>query len=274
MPLLIVPTPIGNLGDMTFRGLEALRSAEVIACEDTRRTLKLLNHHGIRRPLLSCHRHNERERAREIISRLERGETVAVVSDAGTPGISDPGHILINEAIARGLDVDVLPGANAVLPALLLSGLSARRFCFAGFVDGSASEMVSSLESLAGLDATLIFYSAPHDLAKFLASCEKAFGGARRAAVVREVSKVHQETIRGTIAEISRACREREIKGEMAVVVEGAGGADAAGEDDKWKTLALGMKRAGMSDRDIASLLAETCGVGKNEVKEALLRNR
>jgi 16S rRNA (cytidine1402-2'-O)-methyltransferase len=139
MPLVIVPTPVGNLRDMTLRGLDALRDADVIACEDTRRTLKLLNHYDIRKHLISYHGHNERARTDEILERLERGENVVLVSDAGTPGISDPGQILAAAAIEGGFPVDVLPGANALLPALLMSGIAARGFHFAGFIEGNDS---------------------------------------------------------------------------------------------------------------------------------------
>ena len=169
MPLIIVPTPVGNLGDMTLRGLEELRNADVIACEDTRHTLRLLNHFGIKKPLLSCHEHNERERADEIMRRVEEGQRVALVSDAGTPGLSDPGAVIVHEAIARGLPFDVLPGANALLPALLIAGIGMESFVFVGFLKGKKDEKLARLAQLKNLRETLVFYAAPHHLREDLA---------------------------------------------------------------------------------------------------------
>jgi 16S rRNA (cytidine1402-2'-O)-methyltransferase len=271
MPLKIVPTPIGNLGDITLRGLEVLKSADVIACEDTRRTLKLLNHFGIKKPLVSYHRHNERARAGEILSRLERGETVALVSDAGTPGISDPGGVLIDGAIERGVEIDALPGANAPLPASLMSGLSAREFFFKGFVDGSASEIEAALGELKDTRASLIFYSAPHDLAKFLSSALRALGD-RRAAVVREISKAHQEAIRGSLSELLAVCGEREIRGEIAAVIEGAHEAAPQAAPEDWERLAREMKKIGIYDKEIANVLFASYGIARNMVKNFLSR--
>ena len=271
MPLLIVPTPIGNLGDITARGLDALKSADVIACEDTRRTLKLLNHFGIKKPLVSYHRHNERSRSDAILGRLERGEVVALVSDSGAPGISDPGHVIIEAAIERGVEVDALPGANAVLPALLMSGLPAREFFFAGFVDGNESEMESKLGDLRDIRATLVFYAAPHDILKFLSSASRAFGS-RRGAIAREISKAHQETIRGSLFELLETAKARELKGEMAVVVEG----DVPSSDDippeNWERLAIEMKKAGIWDKEIANVLFASYGIPRNRVKNFLTR--
>ncbi|MCL2684722.1 MAG: 16S rRNA (cytidine(1402)-2'-O)-methyltransferase [Synergistaceae bacterium] len=271
MPLVIVPTPIGNLGDITARGLDALKNADVIACEDTRRTLKLLNHFGIKKPLVSYHRHNERSRSGNLLERLERGETVALVSDAGTPGISDPGHVIIEAAIERGVEIDALPGANAVLPALLMSGLPARQFFFAGFVNGSESDMKAALESLRDIRATLVFYVAPHDLEKFLSSADRAFGS-RRGAVAREISKVHQETIRGSLLEILETVQSRELKGEIVVIVEGAATERDEVPPENWERLACAMKKTGIRDKEIANVLFESYGIPRNRVKNFLTR--
>ncbi|MDR1580345.1 MAG: 16S rRNA (cytidine(1402)-2'-O)-methyltransferase [Synergistaceae bacterium] len=271
MPLVIVPTPVGNLRDMTMRGLDALRDADVIACEDTRRTLKLLNRYDIRKPLISYHRHNERTRTGEILERLGRGENVALVSDAGTPGISDPGQILAAAAIEGGFSVDALPGANAILPALLMSGIVTRGFHFAGFVTGSGSEVESALSELADIRDALIFCVAPHDLAAFLASALNAFGE-RRAALVREISKVHQEAIRGTLGELVLVSRTRELKGEMLLVTEGA---DCPKQDEErygWPILASCMKKEGIWDKIIANVLYESYGIARNTVKKFLSR--
>ncbi|MDR1137421.1 MAG: 16S rRNA (cytidine(1402)-2'-O)-methyltransferase [Synergistaceae bacterium] len=271
MPLFIVPTPIGNLGDITLRALETLKSADAIACEDARHTLKLLNHYGIHKPLISYHRHNERSRTDEIMIRLERGDRIALVSDAGTPGISDPGHVLISAAYAGGFEVDVLPGANAILPAILMSGISAREFFFAGFAEGNGSEVSSYLTNLSQIRASLVFYVAPHDLAGFLAAANDAMGG-RRAALVREISKVHQESIRGTLPEIIRVCQEREMKGEMVLIVEGAREINAEAPSDDWQRLALEMKKMEIWDKVIANVLFASYGIPRNQVKNFLLR--
>jgi 16S rRNA (cytidine1402-2'-O)-methyltransferase len=272
VPLFIVPTPIGNLGDITLRALETLKGADAIACEDTRRTLKLLNHYGIKKPLISYHRHNERLKTEEIAARLERGDRIALVSDAGTPGISDPGHALISAAYSRGVEVDALPGANAVLPALLMSGISAREFFFAGFTEGSESEISSYLTRLSRMRAALVFYVAPHDLARFLSAANAVFGR-RRAALVREISKVHQESIRGTLPELVRVSEERGIiKGEMVLVVEGAPKTDAEAPEEEWRTLAGEMKKTGIWDRVIADVLFASYGIPRNRVKNFLSR--
>ena len=266
MPLKIVPTPIGNLGDITLRGLEVLKNADVIACEDTRRTLKLLNHFGIKKPLVSYHRHNERSRAEEILSRLERGETVALVSDAGTPGISDPGGVLIEGAIERGIEIDALPGANAPLPAILMSGISAREFFFKGFVDGSESETEAAIGELRDVRASLIFYAAPHDLAALRAL------GDRRAAIVREISKAHQEATRGSLSELLALCGGREFRGEIVVVIEGAPKTAPEAAPEDWERLAREMKKTGIYDKEIANVLFASYGIARNRVKNFLSR--
>lgn len=271
MKLYIVPTPIGNLGDITLRALEALRGADLIACEDTRRTLKLLNHYEIKKPLVSYHRHNEKSRTGELIDKLESGANVALVSDAGTPGVSDPGYIIIKEAISRGIPVDVLPGPNALLPALLLSGLPTQPFMFCGFLEGSAKEKKNLLDEVSGVKATLIFYIAPHGLVRELEFFAENLGGDRNAALVREISKVHQEAIRGTLHELLGICREREMKGEMVLIVEGARDNGDAVTDDTWHCEARNMKRDGIFDKEIANVLFARYGISRNRVKKFLL---
>jgi 16S rRNA (cytidine1402-2'-O)-methyltransferase len=271
MPLVVVPTPIGNLEDMTLRGLRALRDADVIACEDTRRTLKLLNHYEISKPLVSYHKHNERIRTDELAARLINGDKIALVSDAGTPGLSDPGCELISRAISRGLPVDVLPGANAVLPALLLSGLPAQPFLFVGFLGVSDRERAKRLSELAEIEATLVIYVAPHDMPEEAEIAASVLGD-RRAALVREISKVHQEAIRGNLSDIARTATEREIKGEMVLVVEGAkipepGEAEGPPE---WLGIALRMKEEGIYDKSIANVISASYGIPRNSVKAVL----
>lgn len=270
MPLIVVPTPIGNLEDMTLRGLRALREADLIICEDTRRTIKLLNHYEIRKPMLSYHQHNEQSRTAQIVEKLRGGQTVALVSDAGTPGISDPGYILIKEAIGAGIPLDVLPGANAALPAILLSGLCLQPFTFVGFLEGKEKAKTEKLREFAQLPTTLIFYIAPHGLPRELDFFAGSLGN-RHAALVREISKVHQETLRGTLDEIAAISRERELKGEMVLVVEGAAENTEKIPAD-WKEKALEMRNLGIFDKEIANELFASYGIPRNSVKNFLLQ--
>lgn len=219
--LCFCATPIGNLGDITLRVLEVLREADLIVAEDTRHTLKLLNHFDIHKPLLSCHEHNEAARVDEILQRVAAGELVAVVSDAGMPGISDPGAQLIAGAIAQQLPWTVLPGASAVLTGLILSGLPAQQFAFLGFPPRRQKERQAWLQGFADLPLTLIFYEAPHRLANLLADMLAVYG-ARPAALVREISKQYEEVERGTIEELAQLYASKTARGEYVVVVEGA----------------------------------------------------
>ncbi len=271
MPLLVVPTPVGNMEDITLRALRELRAADCIACEDTRRTLKLLNRYGIKKTLVSYHRHNERSRSQELLDRLDRGERVALVSDAGTPGISDPGYVLIHAALERGVEVDVLPGANALLPALLLSGLDPRTFLFCGFVEGSAKERSRTLEALRARTETLVFYVSPHGLADTLTEYVAVLGD-RPAALVREISKVHQEALRAPLEALAARAADGEIRGELVLVVEGMpGNAPEKEEDEGWLAVAGRLQAAGVRDRDIADALSAGFGIARNRVKSALL---
>ncbi|MDR0616188.1 MAG: 16S rRNA (cytidine(1402)-2'-O)-methyltransferase [Synergistaceae bacterium] len=271
MPLVIVPTPVGNLDDITLRALSELRGADIIACEDTRRALKLLNHYGIKKPLISYHQHNEASRTAELIGRIEQGLRVALISDAGTPGISDPGYVLIRAAHEKGLPVDALPGASSILPALLLSGLKPHPFMFVGFPDiigSKAAKRAKKLERLARLDATLVFFLAPHDLTRgldFLGACL----GNRNAAIVREISKVHQEAIRGTIEELRAIASSRAIKGEIVLAVAGCGDVEEQAPD--WRPEALRMRSEGIFDKEIANRLFESYGISRNEAKAFLI---
>ena len=272
MPLKIVPTPVGNLGDMTLRGLEELRSADVIACEDTRHTLRLLNHFGIKKPLLSCHEHNERERADEIMRRIEEGQRVALVSDAGTPGLSDPGAVIVREAIARGLPFDVLPGANALLPALLIAGIGMESFVFVGFLKGKKDEKLARLAELKNLRETLVFYAAPHHLREDLALMAQGLGD-RRAALVREISKLHQERIEGTLASFCDTMPEEKIRGEFVCVVEGARETQDEADESDWREEAASLIAAGASTKAAAEEIAARFGVQKNSVKKFIIEN-
>ncbi|NCC95281.1 MAG: 16S rRNA (cytidine(1402)-2'-O)-methyltransferase [Synergistales bacterium] len=265
MPLIIVPTPVGNLSDMTIRGLEELKKADFIACEDTRHTGILLKKYGISAKLLSYHEHNEKSRSDEIMSYLVQGMTVALVSDAGTPGVSDPGYEVIKRAIDEGHDLDVLPGATAVIPALLLSGLSPQPFTFFGFLPDKKGEREQVLEDLKSVPWTIAFYVSPHKVLRHLASMLEKLGD-RRASLVREISKIHQQVLRGTLSTLLEAVDEG-LKGEMVLVVEGGAPSETV---ERWEEQAQKLLDAGLSHRDIVSAL-NTLGVPKNTSKKWLL---
>lgn len=219
--LYFCATPIGNLGDITLRVLDVLRAADLVVAEDTRHTRKLLSHFDISKPLLSCHEHNEAERVDQILERVVAGETVAVVSDAGMPGISDPGAQLIEAAIARHIEWTVLPGPSAVLTGLILSGLPADQFVFLGFPPRRKQERILWLKNYLDLTFTLIFYEAPHRIAACLRDLEAVFGS-RPAALVREISKRFEEVERGDLAELAALYATKEARGEFVLVVGGA----------------------------------------------------
>lgn len=223
--LYIVATPIGNLEDITLRALRILRAVDLIACEDTRHTQKLLNHFEIRTPTQSYHQHNEAARAKELAERVAAGERIALVSDAGMPGISDPGERVIRAAVERGLSVVVVPGASAVVTALVASGLPTEQFRFCGFLPARQGERRSLLESLARVTETLVFYEAPHRITDMLHDLERIFGPNRRLVVARELTKVHEEFLRGSVSEVLAELARREIaKGEITVIVSGKSG--------------------------------------------------
>lgn len=263
--LTLVPTPIGNLEDITLRALRVLREADVIACEDTRTSGVLLRHYGIDRPLTSFHLHNENDKLPSLLDRLRRGENVAVISDAGTPGLSDPGWILLKRALDEGLDADVLPGANAVIPAVLLSGLRPQPFVFLGFPPEKSSERAAMIKYFTNLPFTLCFYLSPHKAAKQISDMLQILGD-RNAALVREISKVFQESIRGTLSELLLRVNEG-VKGELVLVVEGC----SESVNDSWKAEAEEMFRAGRSMKDIVMTLRSRHNLPSNEAKKYIL---
>lgn len=274
MPLILVPTPIGNLKDITLRALEVLEAADLVACEDTRRTLGLLNHLGLRKPLLSTHEHNEVRRIPEILRVLGEGKTVALVSDAGTPGISDPGGQVLAAALAAGYEVDVLPGPNALIPALLLSGLDPRSFLFVGFLEGRPAARRRRVRSLADRPETLIFYLSPHHPEEDLALWREELGD-RPAAVVREISKVHQEALRGTLGELLEAARGGRLRGELVGVVAGAEPPENSDVPDSlWQEEALRELEEGGDWRAVVKSLGERYGIPKNRAKAFLWQRR
>ncbi|MEO0556559.1 MAG: 16S rRNA (cytidine(1402)-2'-O)-methyltransferase [Bacteroidota bacterium] len=220
--LILVPTPVGNLDDITLRALQALKDADVVACEDTRTTGTLFQHFGIDTPRVSFHIHNEHGRVRQLVDRMEAGETVALVSDAGTPGISDPGFLLVRAAAEAGIRVEVLPGPTAFVPALVASGLPTDRFVFEGFLPHKKGRQ-TRIQAIAEEPRTVVLYESPHRLVKLLRQLEEHCGPDRPAAVAREISKLHEETRRGTLAELAdHYGTQAKVRGEIVVVVGGA----------------------------------------------------
>lgn len=220
--LVLVPTPIGNLDDITLRALRVLAAADVVACEDTRTTGFLLAHHGIGTPRVSFHAHNEHQRVESLVARMQAGETVALVSDAGTPGISDPGFLLVRAAVAAGVRVEALPGPTAFVPALVASGLPSDRFVYEGFLPQKKGRQ-TRLAQVAAEPRTTVLYESPHRLVKLLAELIEVCGAERPAAVAREISKLHEEVRRGTLAELhAHYAAQARVRGEIAVVVGGA----------------------------------------------------
>ena len=218
--LYLVPTPIGNLKDMTYRAVEVLKAVDVILAEDTRTSGKLLKHYGIFTPMHSHHMHNEHQTTANIVARILRGEQVALISDAGTPAISDPGFLLTRACVEAGIEVDCLPGATAFVPALVNSGLPNDKFVFEGFLPVKKGRQ-TRLQLLADESRTLIFYESPHKLVKSLAQFVEIFGSDRAVSVSREISKLHEETIRGTLGEVLKHFESKPPKGELVVVLAG-----------------------------------------------------
>lgn len=219
--LYVVPTPVGNLEDITLRALRVLKEADVILAEDTRTTGVLLKHYDIHNQLLSHHKFNEHGTTAGVVERLKAGQTVALVSDAGTPGISDPGFFLVREAVAAGVEVQCLPGATAFVPALVASGLPDDRFCFEGFLPQKKGRQ-TRLEALAEETRTMVIYESPYRLVKTLQQLADVMGSDRRAAVSREISKIHEECVRGTLEELVAHFTATPPKGEIVMVVSGA----------------------------------------------------
>jgi 16S rRNA (cytidine1402-2'-O)-methyltransferase len=284
--LYLVATPIGNLGDITLRALEVLRGVDRIACEDTRQTQKLLNHFQISTPTVSCHQHNERQRAAELIDAIQAGGSVAVVSDAGTPGISDPGSVLVAEAIAAGVPVIPIPGPNAAVSAVIASGLPTAEFHFLGFLPERAGARRTRLEELAATERqsrslrTLIFYEAPHRILDTLTDLEAAWGAETRVALARELTKVHEEFLRGTVADVQRALAAREqIRGEIVLLVEAPPpaapqGGSAAAQESVGARLARIQAETGADEKEALKRLARELGRSKSEVYRELQRER
>ncbi len=219
--LYLIPTPIGNLGDITYRAVEVLKGADLLLCEDTRTSGVLLAHYGIKRPLQSYHLHNEHSATAGLAERIESGQTLALLTDAGTPGISDPGFLLVRECRRRGLRVECLPGATAFVPALVQSGLPASSFVFEGFLPVKKGRQ-TALKGLTAESRTVILYESPHRLARTLADLAEHFGPERPAAVCRELTKKFEETRTGTLGELAAHYEAHAAKGEIVLVIGGA----------------------------------------------------
>jgi 16S rRNA (cytidine1402-2'-O)-methyltransferase len=267
--LYVCATPIGNLEDVTLRLLRTLAEVDAVAAEDTRRTRKLLTHHGIGAHLISYHEANERTRTAELLARLERGERIALVTDSGMPAISDPGYPLVRACVEAGIPVEVIPGPSAVLAALVASGLPTARFAFEGFLSRKHGERRRRLEALADDDRSLVFFEAPGRLAGTLQAMEEVFGPGRGAAVARELTKVHEEVVRGTLAELVQSFAGAEVKGEVAVVVEGA--PKSAGDLEAAVEMAAELTAAGRPKGAAAKEAAAAFGQSRRAVYERLV---
>ncbi len=219
--LYIVPTPVGNMEDMTFRAVRILKEVDLVLAEDTRTSGILLKHYGIKNVLMSHHKFNEHGTSAGIVNRLLAGENIALISDAGTPGISDPGFFLVREAVRAGVEVQCLPGATAFVPALVSSGLPCDRFAFEGFLPQKKGRQ-TKLQSLKDEARTMIFYESPYRLVKTLQQFAEVYGGDRQVSVCREISKVHEESVRGSLDEVIAHFKEKEPKGEIVIVLAGS----------------------------------------------------
>lgn len=267
--LYVVSTPIGNLEDITLRALRTLKEADLIAAEDTRHSLKLLTHYEIKKPLISYWSERERQGARQILERLRAGDSVALISDAGTPGISDPGYLLIKQALEEEIDVVSIPGACALVAALSVSGLSAAEFTFIGFLPPKKNERLKKLRELAFETRSLIFYEAPHRVLECLSDMEEVFSGARRVALMRELTKFHEETLRGELQDVLDRLEDRPTAGEYVLVVEGRPKEKASVEEATSEVINL-MKK-GMGRKDAVKTVAEQYGLAKKELYERSL---
>jgi 16S rRNA (cytidine1402-2'-O)-methyltransferase len=272
MPLYLVSTPIGNLEDITLRALRVLKEVDLIACEDTRHTRKLLDHFGIRKPTISYHEHNELARAEELAERLARGESVALVTDAGTPGISDPAYRIVTAAIERGVTVMPIPGATAMIAGLVASGLPTDAFLFAGFLPQKKSARRTRLEELKAERATLICYEAPHRIRETLADALDILGD-RDAAIARELTKLHEQFLRGPLSDLLARFEANAPRGEMTLVIAG-------NRDDNFPqagTVSIGeqverlMAGEGLSRNDALKRAARSRGLAKREAYQLLL---
>ena len=265
--LYIVATPIGNLGDITYRAVEILKSVDLIAAEDTRQTLKLLNHLNISKPMISYYKEVERDKSIVIIDKLKEGKNIAIVSDAGTPGISDPGECVIKRAIEENIQVIPIPGACAAISSLIGSGLSTNQFLFIGFLSTKKKDKIEKLNELKNCTSTLIFYEAPHKIKETLKNMLEVLGD-RRISIARELTKIHEEFIRGNISNIINTIEER---GEMVIIVEGSNISEKELEIEVRNQMTLEehynfYKKQSLKKKEIVKKIAKDRNVNKNEI--------
>jgi 16S rRNA (cytidine1402-2'-O)-methyltransferase len=273
--LYLVATPIGNLEDITLRALRVLRSADRIACEDTRETQKLLNHFSITTPTVSYHLHNEGPRAEELLARLKSGARIAVVSDAGTPGIADPGHEIASAAIAAGIPVFPIPGANAAVSALIASGLDTESFTFHGFLPAKEGKRKTALEALPRDNATHVFYEAPHRILDTLADLESTFGSAQPIVIARELTKLHEEFLRGPVADLRIQLTARPVvRGEIVLLFSPLTNENASAQKSIATEVATLMQSESLSEKDALKRVARERGIGKSEAYRELQREQ
>jgi len=269
--IYLVPTPIGNLGDITLRALEVLKSVDLIAAEDTRQSLKLLNHFNIKKSLISYHKHNEQGKSEELIDRVRNGENIAVISDAGTPGISDPGSIVLKKCIENGIDVEVLPGATAFTTAIIYSGLDTSAFIFRGFLPRENKEKKEFVESLKDRRETIIFYESPYRVIDTLTFLKENFGN-RNIAVCRELTKLHEEIYRGSLEEAICYFNDNIPKGEFVLVLQGKSLEEIRNENvAKWEDMSIKdhiiyFINQGMSKKDAIKQVSKDRELPKSEV--------
>jgi len=267
--LVLVATPIGNLGDLSPRGAQALRDADLVVVEDTRRSRVLLDHVGASVPMTAVHDHNEDRRAAGVLDRVADGQVVVVITDAGTPGLADPGFVLVREAVSRGLVVEVVPGPAAFLVALVLSGLPMDRFAFEGFLPRRAGERARRLAALGDDERTLVFYVAPHRAADDLAAMAEAFGD-RTAVLTRELTKLHEEAWRATLPELAARAADG-VRGEVTVVVAGAPAPVAVDDPAELAARVAALVGEGVDKRSATAQVAAEAGVPKRRVYQAVL---
>lgn len=268
--LYIVPTPIGNLEDITLRAIKILKEVDLIACEDTRTSMKLLQHYDIKTPTVSYHKFNEKQRSQELIIRLKEGKNIAVISDAGSPGISDPSSYIIKQAIEDDIEIDVLPGASATIPALVISGLNTDSFTFLGFLPDKKKDKDLLFAEVASYSSTLIFYVSPHSLEKTLHEFKDKLGD-RNLAIVREISKLYQTVYRGKISYFIDNFEDITLKGEFVVVIEGYAKEDLSDEEILKKAKYLYSQ--GKSVSQIAKEMSKEYDLKKNQLYQFFLDN-
>lgn len=269
--LYLVPTPIGNLKDITLRALEVLKKVDIIACEDTRQSLKLLNHFEIKKTLISYHKHNENGKSEDIIEMILQGKSVAVISDAGTPGISDPGAILVKRCVENQIEFEVLPGATAITTALVYSGLNTDRFIFIGFLPRENKDKKKVVESVIDRTETIILYEAPHRIRQTLTFLRNQLGN-RNISVCRELTKLHETIIRGTFDEVIELYNEENPRGEYVLVVDGKNEEEILMENRaRWQDISIeehikSYMESGIEKKEAIKMVAKERGIHKSEV--------